>query len=80
MEWLTILGLLACPLMMIFCMRGMFHKDSAQKGERVTKEQPEISPQELQSLQIRMGELMEQNHHLMKELESIKGARKSDSN
>lgn len=26
MEWLTILSALICPLMMLFCMKGMFGK------------------------------------------------------
>jgi hypothetical protein len=63
-EWLL---LLACPLMMLFCMKGMF---TGNKKDNTP--QSNVSQQEMQQLQIRMGEMMEQNHKLMKELESRK--------
>ncbi|MFC4767001.1 DUF2933 domain-containing protein [Effusibacillus consociatus] len=72
MTWQTVLTLL-CPLMMLFCMKGMFggNKDS-DKSAKITSEQPQVSTEELQALQIKMAELMEQNHSLMKELQSLK--------
>jgi hypothetical protein len=69
MEWLSILAFLACPLMMLFCMKGMF---SGNKDKEVKNVQPQVSPQDLQTMQIRMAEMMEQNHKLMKEIETIK--------
>jgi regulator of replication initiation timing len=65
MEWLL---WLACPLMMLICMKGMFtgnKKDNAPQSNHVMQ-------QEMQQMQIKMGEMMEQNHKLMKELESMK--------
>lgn len=67
MEWFSILAFLACPLMMLFCMKGMF---TGNKDSKNTSAQSNVSNQELQQLQIKMGEMMEQNHKLMKELES----------
>jgi hypothetical protein len=64
MEWLL---LLACPLMMLFCMKGMF---TGNKDTKNNSAQSNVSNQELQQMQIKMGEIMEQNHKLMKELES----------
>ena len=64
MEWLL---LLACPLMMLLCMKGMF---TGNKDSKNNSAQSNVSNQELKQLQIKMGEMMEQNHKLMKELES----------
>ncbi len=64
MEWLL---LLACPLMMLFCMKGMF---TGNKDKKENSPQSNVLQQEMQQLQIKMGEIMEQNHKLMKELES----------
>lgn len=69
MEWLSTLAFLACPLMMLFCMKGMF---TGNKDSKNNSAQSNVSQQELQHLQIKMGEMMEQNHKLMKELESRK--------
>lgn len=54
MEWLNILVLLACPLMMLFCMKGMFggHKEGRGKKQ-------DTSP-EMKQLQLRMAEMEEQ--------------------
>lgn len=68
MDW-SLLALLACPLMMLFCMKGMF---TGNKDTKANSAQSNVSQQELQQLQIKMGEMMEQNHKLMKELESRK--------
>jgi hypothetical protein len=67
LSW-ELLILLACPLMMVFCMKGMFSGKKEAKGT----EQPQVSSQEIQSLQIKMADMMEQNHKLMKEIESMK--------
>ncbi|WP_336788284.1 DUF2933 domain-containing protein [Paenibacillus sp. MMO-177] len=71
MQWLSILAVFACPLMMLFCMKGMFsgHKHSSAK-----KDCHNSSNQNVQSLQLKMAELMEQNHKLTKEIENLKQA------
>ncbi|GED32057.1 DUF2933 domain-containing protein [Brevibacillus centrosporus] len=69
MTWVQIITLLACPLMMLFCMKGMFSGNKDRHDKTVHQQ---ASPTELQQLQIKMGELMEQNHHLLKEIQSIK--------
>lgn len=78
MQWLSILAALACPLMMVFCMKGMLggHKHGAKEN---TSSELGVTSQELQSLQIKMAELMEQNHHLSKEIESLKQPTKESS-
>jgi regulator of replication initiation timing len=42
------------------------------KDKKENSPQSNVSQQEMQQLQIQMGEMMEQNHKLMKELESRK--------
>ncbi|MBS2762936.1 MULTISPECIES: DUF2933 domain-containing protein [Bacillus] len=69
MTWLQILLFLACPLMMLFCMKGMF---SGHKDKNTKTDQQLTSPKELQTLQKKMAELIEQNHKLTKEKESLK--------
>ncbi len=71
MNWLQLLTLLACPLMMIFCMKGMF---SGNKDSKAGSAQANVSRQEIQNLQIKMADLMEQNQNLMKELKAEKGS------
>jgi hypothetical protein len=68
MDW-SLLLLLACPLMMLVCMKGMFtgNKDSKAFAQSNT------SQHEIQQMQIQMADLMEQNQKLMKEMESVKG-------
>lgn len=70
MEWLSFLFLLACPLMMLFCMKGMFsgNKQADAPKAQVQAKQPQVSVQDMQALQIKMAEMMEQNHNLMKEI------------
>lgn len=69
MSWQLLLYL-ACPLMMLFCMKGMFmgHKDKKNK-EAVNVSS---SAQDIQSLQIQMAELMEENKRLEREIQSVK--------
>ncbi len=60
-QFLNILALLACPLMMLFCMKGMFggkkscHKDNQQHD-----------------LSQKVDTLIKQNIELQKELDEIK--------
>lgn len=69
MNWLQLLAFLACPLMMLFCMRGMF---LGNKDKNTGLVQTHVSQQEFQQLQIEMADLMEQNHKQMKEIEALK--------
>lgn len=62
--WETLL-LLACPLMMLFCMKGMFSGSKDSKGNHTQQS-------EIQSLQIKMADLMEQNHKLTQEIDDLK--------
>jgi uncharacterized protein (DUF3084 family) len=75
MDWALLL-LLACPIMMLFCMKGMSggNKDKDAKGKKTKgKEmQPQVSQQEMQSLQIKMADMMEQNRELVKEVKALK--------
>jgi uncharacterized protein (DUF3084 family) len=70
MNW-ELLLLLACPLMMLLCMKGMFG-GSKDKDAKAKANQPQVSPSEMQSLQMKMAEMMEQNQKLMNELQSMK--------
>jgi hypothetical protein len=66
MTWLQIVTLLACPIMMLICMRGMFgRKDchNTSHGKQV------VSLDDVQKLQNKIAELAEQNQILMKELQ-----------
>jgi hypothetical protein len=60
MEWLlSVLPLLACPLMMLLCMKGM---RGNQDCHNKTKDN---SMQEIESLKAKVTELTEQNQRLM---------------
>jgi len=72
MDWSILLTLL-CPLMMLFCMKGMFSGHKHGDGNRT--EQSQVSPEEFQVLQTKMNELTEQNAHLLKEMQSLKQSR-----
>jgi translation elongation factor P/translation initiation factor 5A len=69
MDW-SLLLLLACPLMMLFCMKGMF---TGNKDSKTSSTQSNASQHEIQQMQIQMADLMEQNQKLMKEMQSVKG-------
>ncbi|MGM0878194.1 DUF2933 domain-containing protein (plasmid) [Bacillus sp. CMF21] len=67
MEWLLYL---LCPLMMLFCMKGMFtggKKDCHSK-------QVNNSTDDMKSLQMQVQNLQEQNMKLMDEMKSFKQA------
>jgi len=70
MNWSYLL-LLACPLMMLFCMKGMFSGNKDKKGDAP---QSGVSSQELRDLQIKMADLMEQNQKLTREVQAMKGS------
>lgn len=70
MSWEFLL-LLACPLMMLFCMKGMFTGNKDKKG----KEEVQLSEKDgLQEIQLQMAELIEQNHKLTEEVNTLKGS------
>lgn len=70
MTWLQILLLLACPLMMILCMRGMHgghkHSEDKQMGSSY------VSQKDVHQLQIQLADLQEQNAQLTQELHSLR--------
>lgn len=68
MNW-TLLLLLACPLMMLFCMKGM---SGGSKKTDHDSGQPQVSQQDMQRLPIQMADLIEQNHKLTSEIESLR--------
>ncbi|PGT79579.1 DUF2933 domain-containing protein [Bacillus sp. AFS040349] len=65
MEWLLFL---LCPLMMLFCMKGMF---SGGKKDCHSKQN---NSENLKSLQMQVQNLQEQNMKLMDEMKSHKQA------
>jgi hypothetical protein len=69
MNWLQLLTFLACPLMMLFCMKGMF---SGSKDKNTGSAQTHVSQHDMQQLQIKMADLIEQNHKLSNEIETLK--------
>ncbi|MFZ3579089.1 DUF2933 domain-containing protein [Virgibacillus sp. DJP39] len=72
MSWEFLL-LLACPLMMLFCMKGMFGGNKNKDSKENSNSQLQTSQQEeLQSVQLKMADIMEQNHQLAKEVKSLK--------
>ncbi|WP_170007190.1 DUF2933 domain-containing protein [Bacillus fonticola] len=75
MSW-ELLILLACPLMMLFCMKGMF------SGNKESKEDLGSQPQQsdLQPLQNKMSELMEQNQKLTEEVNHLKNSKSEVGN
>ncbi|MBK4072916.1 DUF2933 domain-containing protein [Staphylococcus aureus] len=80
MSW-TLLLLLACPLMMLFCMKGMFGGNKNKDSKENSNSQLQTSQQEeLQSVHLKMADLMEQNHKLMEEVRSIKASEFKGSN
>jgi hypothetical protein len=70
-QLLSILALLACPIMMLLCMRGMF---GGSKNKKADPSPSGASQQDMQSLQIQMADLIEQNHLLTREIQSVKAA------
>ena len=72
MDWNVLLSLI-CPIMMIFCLKGMFGKHSHCAKD--TSEQPQVSSQDLQSMNAKITELIEQNAYLLKEVQSMKETR-----
>lgn len=66
---LAALAYLACPAMMIFCMAPMFKRNKNGQGQgqqNTPNAQPAVSnsPDEMQALQLRIADLMEENHKL----------------
>ncbi|WP_174731041.1 DUF2933 domain-containing protein [Mesobacillus harenae] len=75
MSW-ELLLLLACPLMMLVCMKGMFFGNKASKANQTNQ----TNQTDLQSLQIKMADIMEQNHKLTQEIENIKNPKSDETN
>ncbi|WP_407270663.1 hypothetical protein [Radiobacillus sp. PE A8.2] len=59
--------------MMLFCMKGMFGGNKNKESKQNSNNQLQTSQQdELQSVQLKMADMMEQNHQLMKEVKFLK--------
>lgn len=63
-QFINILAFLACPLMMLFCMKGMF---SSKKSCHKDNHQNDLSQ--------KVDTLVKQNMELQKELNEIKNQR-----
>ncbi|MDQ0876586.1 hypothetical protein QFZ77_005245 [Paenibacillus sp. V4I3] len=63
-QVINILALLACPLMMVFCMGGLFRKNKSCHKD-----------QNQNDLSEKVDALQKQNLALIKEMESIKNQR-----
>lgn len=80
MEWLTLLLFALCPLMMLFCMRGMLGGKDKKQQSCHTKTSTGATANAkgtndssgLKELQVQMAELMEENRMLKSEVEAIK--------
>lgn len=70
MDWSILLSLI-CPIMMLFCMKGMFSGHNHQRGKCVD-EQSVLPQEDIKSLHAKMVELAEQNSFLVKEVQSLK--------
>ncbi|MED4569583.1 DUF2933 domain-containing protein [Brevibacillus agri] len=68
MEWLSILTLLACPLMMLICMKGMNHNHKGHVSSIKTDD-----PINVNELQMQIKELTEKNQRLYQEVQALKG-------
>lgn len=62
-QWISILSFLICPLMMLFCMKGMFSKNSHCSKEKISNGSADIVSQ--------ITELKEQNEELRSRLEKL---------
>lgn len=65
MEWLLYI---LCPLMMLFCMKGMFSGGKKDCNSKKTSNSSDY----MKSLQMQMQNLQEQNMKLMNEMKSLK--------
>lgn len=67
--------------MMLFCMKGMFGGNKNKDSKENSNSQLQTSQQEeLQSVHLKMADLMEQNHQLMEEVKSMKASESKGSN
>ncbi|MCG5254642.1 DUF2933 domain-containing protein [Brevibacillus agri] len=74
MEWLSILTLLACPLMMLICMKGMNHNHKGHVSSIKTDD-----PIDVNELQMKIKELTEKNKRLYQEVQDLKGQKNEKS-
>jgi hypothetical protein len=80
MSW-TLLLLLACPLIMLFCMKGMFGGTKNKDTEEPSSSQLQASSQEeKESVPLKMADVMEENHQLREEVKSLKGSESKHAN
>lgn len=73
MEWLSYLLVLLCPLMMIFCMKGMTGHKHSRSVHQDAKEIAYLKDeQEMHELQQRLEYLIEQNEDLKSEIRHLR--------
>lgn len=70
MNW-ELLLLLVCPLMMLFCMKGMFGGHNHKKSnENVLTNTSHYK--DMQAMKVQMEELAKQNQQLSEELQALR--------
>lgn len=75
MQWLNVLLLLLCPLIMILCMRGMHGGHKHQKGGCCGgHKHKEHSSDKFSFLEAKVEELSKENSKMLKELQDLKQA------
>ncbi|MFX3624595.1 MAG: DUF2933 domain-containing protein [Ectobacillus sp.] len=72
MQWLNVLLFLLCPLMMLFCMKGMHGGHKHQKGSCCGQKHNGHSSDSISSLQAKIEELSNENNKMMKEIQALK--------
>lgn len=77
MQWLNVLLLLLCPLMMILCMRGIQGGHKHKKGGCCGQKHNRHSADTLSSLESKVEELTKENNRILKELQDLKQANPS---
>ncbi|WP_170007212.1 DUF2933 domain-containing protein [Bacillus fonticola] len=73
MSWIPLLLLAACPIMMLFCMKGM----SGGKKEKCNTSKAKTGlekPNDVQTLEMQVAELMAKNEELTKSVQALKSS------
>lgn len=75
MNW-SLLLLLACPLMMVFCMGSLFRPGKKQQPDHAAVPVANAATaDDLKALQLQMADLMVENHQLQAEIEEMRSPR-----
>jgi hypothetical protein len=80
MSW-TLLLLLACPVIMLFCMKGMIGGNKNKSAEEHNSNHFQGSSQgEGEAVPLRMADVIEENHQLREELKFLKASEFKNDN